>query len=134
MTTSPLEEPFWHPLCVVCGVGFLGQRVGRRRRCRSRAGKPGAECEAFHREAERVVGDARGWCSRVLAHHCAPEEDLGRCARCDCAAHVVRQERQPDLVRGCQRGVSCAALRMGRTGRVRVTYRSSSRILRGGPS
>ena len=40
----------------------------------------------------------------MLAHHRASEEDLRRRARCDCTAHVVRQERKPDLVRSYHRG------------------------------
>lgn len=81
---------------------YLGHRVRRWRRCGSRAGKARTKYEAFHREAERIISDARGWRSCMLAHHRATEEDLRRRARCDCAAHVVRQERKPDLVRSCQ--------------------------------
>ena len=39
----------------------------------------------------------------MLAHHRATEEDLWRGARRDGAAHVVRQEREADLVCGCGR-------------------------------
>ncbi len=48
----------------------------------------------------------------MLAHHRASEEDLRGGARRDGAAHVVRQERQADLV------CSCAQVRSG-TGKKR---------------
>ena len=37
----------------------------------------------------------------MLTHHRAAEEDLWGGARRDGAAHVVRQEREADLVGGC---------------------------------
>jgi len=36
----------------------------------------------------------------MLAHHRTTEEDLWGGARCNSAAHVVRQERESDLIRG----------------------------------
>ena len=38
----------------------------------------------------------------MLSHHGATEKDLWRGTRRDSAAHVVRKERQADLVSGCE--------------------------------
>jgi hypothetical protein len=38
----------------------------------------------------------------MLSHHGATEKDLWRSTCCDSAAHVVRKERETDLVSGCE--------------------------------
>jgi len=79
---------------------FLRQRVRRRRGGRSQAGDARREREALHRKAKGIIGDHRGRRRSMLAHHRATEEDLWGGARRDGAAHVVRQEREANLVRG----------------------------------
>ena len=40
----------------------------------------------------------------MFSHHDTTEEDLWRGTRRDSAAHVVRKEREADLVCGCKAG------------------------------
>ena len=110
----------------------LWQRVRRRRRGRTQAGDARREREALHRKAKGIIGDARGWRRRMLAHHRASKEDLWRGARRDGAAHVVRQERETDLVGGC--GAMRGVVSDGWRNAGEEPYRSSSRTLRGAPS
>jgi hypothetical protein len=66
------------------------QRARRGWRGRSQAGDARRQREALHRGAERIVGDARGRRRRPLER---------------CTLHVVRQEREADLVCGCGRNL-----------------------------
>ena len=38
----------------------------------------------------------------MLSHHGATEKDLRRGTRRDCATHVIRKEREANLVSGCE--------------------------------